>query len=88
MVRVVPKSSRNEVVEFMGDGTVRIHLTAPPVEGKANRLLIDFLAELFQVKPSQIAIVAGEKSKNKIISVDGLSPNEVEQILIARIQHR
>ncbi|RCK75701.1 MAG: hypothetical protein ANABAC_0992 [Anaerolineae bacterium] len=72
----------------MGDGTVRIHLTAPPVEGKANRLLIDFLAELFQVKPSQIAIVAGEKSKNKIISVDGLSPNEVEQILIARIQHR
>jgi hypothetical protein len=88
VVRVVPKSSRNEVVEFMGDGTVRIHLTAPPVEGKANRLLIDFLAELFQVKPSQIAIVAGEKSKNKIISVDGLSPNEVEQILIARIQHR
>ncbi len=88
MVRVVPKSSRNEVVEFMDDGTVRIHLTAPPVEGKANRLLIDFLAELFQVKPSRIAIVAGEKSKNKIISVDGLSPNEVEQILIARIQHR
>ncbi len=88
MVRVVPKSSRNEVVEFMDDGTVRIHLTAPPVEGKANRLLIEFLSELFQVKPSRVAIVAGEKSKNKIVSIDGLSPSEVEQILIARIQHK
>lgn len=88
MVRVVPKSSKNEVVEFMDDGTVRIHLTAPPVEGKANRLLIEFLAELFQVKPSRIAIVAGEKSKNKIVSVDGLSPPEVEQILINTIQQK
>jgi len=88
MVRVVPKSSRNEVVEFMDDGTVRIHLTAPPVEGKANRLLIEFLSELFQVKPSRVSIVAGEKSKNKIVSIDGLSPSEVEQILIARIQHK
>lgn len=88
MVRVVPRSSKNEVVEFMDDGTVRIHLTAPPIEGKANRLLIDFLAELFQVKPSRIAIVAGEKSKDKIVSIYGLSPSEVEQILIKEMQQK
>lgn len=88
VVRVVPRSSKNEVVEFMDDGTVRIHLTAPPIEGKANRLLIDFLAELFQVKPSRIAIVAGEKSKDKIVSIYGLSPSEVEQILIKEMQQK
>lgn len=88
VVRVVPRSSKNEVVEFMDDGTVRIHLTAPPIEGRANRLLIDFLAELFQVKPSRIAIVAGEKSKDKIVSIYGLSPSEVEQILIKEMQQK
>lgn len=88
VVRVVPRSSKNEVVELMDDGTVRIHLTAPPIEGKANRLLIDFLAELFQVKPSRIAIVAGEKSKDKIVSIYGLSPSEVEQILIKEMQQK
>jgi uncharacterized protein (TIGR00251 family) len=88
VVRVVPKSSRNEVAELMDDGTVRIHLTAPPVEGKANWLLIEFLSELFQVKPSQIAIVAGEKSKDKIVSIDGLSPTQVERILMASIEQK
>lgn len=88
VVRVVPRSSKNEVVELMDDGTVRIHLTAPPVEGKANRLLIEFLAELFQVKTSRIAIVAGEKSKDKIVSIFGMSPSEVEQILTNEIQRK
>lgn len=88
VVRVVPKSARNEVAELMSDGTVRIHLTAPPVEGKANRQLIEFLADLFQVKASRVAILAGEKSKEKIISVEGLSPTAVEKILRDNIRDK
>lgn len=86
MVRVVPRSARNEIVEFMADGTVRIHLTAPPLEGKANQQLIKFLAGILQVHPSRIEIVGGEKSKNKMVSVEGLSPAEVEQRLFAHLR--
>ncbi len=87
-VRVVPRSAKTEIVGFMEDGTVRIHLTAPPVEGKANQQLIEFLSEIFQIKPSRIEIAAGESSKNKIVTVEGLSPLEVEQILTENLQQR
>lgn len=88
MVRVVPRSGKNEIAEIMSDGTVRIHLTAPPVEGKANFQLIEFLSEVLQVKSSQIEIVGGEKTKNKMITVAGLSPKEVEQKLFSQLRHR
>ncbi len=86
LVRVVPRSTKNEIVELMKDGTVKIHLTAPPVEGKANRQLVEFLSEIFQIKPSRIEIAAGEKSRNKVVTVDGLSPSEVEKLLMANLR--
>ncbi|GAB4472215.1 MAG: DUF167 domain-containing protein [Anaerolineales bacterium] len=86
LVRVVPRSSKNKIVEIMSDGTVRIHLTAPPIEGKANRQLVEFLSATLKIKPTQIEIVAGEKSKNKLVTVDGLTPSVVEQILREKVQ--
>ncbi len=81
VVRVVPKSSKNEIAELMGDGSVRIHLKAPPIEGRANRQLIEFLSEIFHINTSHIKIAAGERSKIKIVTVEGLLPTEVEEIL-------
>jgi hypothetical protein len=80
-VRVVPRASKNEIAGRMGD-TIKVRLTAPPVEGKANKALIAFLSEQLRVRKSQIEIVAGETSRNKLISVVGLSPLEVEERLL------
>ena len=68
-VRVTPRASKNEIVEILSDGTVKVHLTAPPVEGKANEALLRFLAKEFGVPPSSIEIVRGHRSREKIIRV-------------------
>jgi uncharacterized protein len=68
-VRVTPRSSRNEIVEITSDGTVRIRLTAPPVEGKANEALRSYLADILEVPKSNIEIVAGTSGRDKLVSV-------------------
>jgi len=68
-VRVTPRASKNEIVEVLSDGTVKVHLTAPPVEGKANEALVAFLAEVLDVAPSRIEVVAGASGRDKLISV-------------------
>lgn len=69
-IKVLPRSSRNEVVGEMADGTLKIKLTAPPVDGKANDALIKILAEYFSVTKSKIKIMAGATSKNKTIKIN------------------
>ena len=68
-VRVTPRASKNEIVEVLSDGTIKIHLTAPPIEGKANEALIKFLAEVLGVSPARIEVVAGAGGRDKLISV-------------------
>ena len=68
-VRVTPRASKNEIVEILNDGTVKVHLTAPPVEGKANEALVKFLAEVLDVSASRIEVVAGASGRDKLISV-------------------
>jgi hypothetical protein len=80
-VHVVPRARKNEIAGQMGDA-IKVRLTAPPVEGKANKALIAFLADQLGVRKSQVEIVAGETSRNKVISVVGLSPVEVEERLL------
>ncbi len=71
-VRVVPRSSKEGVAGFEG-GVVRIRLNAPPVEGKANEALVRFLAKAVGVPKNRIALVTGEKGRNKIVRVDGIT---------------
>ena len=75
-VRVQPRASRNAVAGEMGDA-LKIALTAPPVEGKANEACVEFLAKLLKVPRSSVTIAAGETSRNKVIRVSGLSADEV-----------
>ncbi len=79
-VRVVPRASRNEIVGVQGDA-LKVRLTAPPVEGRANEALIAFLAERLSVRKSQVEIVAGATSRRKVLRVIGLSLQEVEERL-------
>jgi uncharacterized protein (TIGR00251 family) len=68
-IRVMPRSSQNRIVEILGDGTVKIHLTAPPVEGKANLALLKFLAKVLDVPISHLEIVSGASGREKLVSV-------------------
>lgn len=77
-VRVVTRANQVEVVGIQDDGSLKIRLTESPAEGRANAQLVDFLAELLQVDPSQIEIVAGEDKPNKIISVQDVTPEWIE----------
>jgi uncharacterized protein (TIGR00251 family) len=81
-VRVVPRASRNEIVGIHGDA-LKIRLTAPPVEGRANEALISFLAKRLGVRKRQVEIVAGATSRRKMIRVSGLSGQEVEERVLA-----
>lgn len=67
-IKVTPRSSKNEVKEF-SEGVLKIRLTSPPTEGKANEHLVKFLAEIFDIKKSDIRIVSGFKSRKKLVEI-------------------
>lgn len=69
-IRVLPRSSRNEVVGEMADGTLKVKLTAPPVDGRANEALIKLLADYLDVNKSKIKIVTGAANKNKTVAIE------------------
>ncbi|CAG0933216.1 hypothetical protein TFLX_02971 [Thermoflexales bacterium] len=75
-VRVVPRSSRNQIVGVEG-GALKIKLTAPPVEGAANAALIEFVAEWLGVRRSAVSIVSGDKARNKLVRVKGVTRERV-----------
>lgn len=85
-IRVTPRASHNEIVEILSDGTVRIRLTAPPVEGKANEALVEFLSKILDVAPSRIEIVAGMTGRDKLVSILDLDAKSVHARILQNIQ--
>lgn len=82
-VRVTPRARRNELGGVLEDGTLRVRITAPPTEGKANQALVAFLAEVLDVRKNRIEIVAGQKGLDKILSILEMTSQEVEKRLQA-----
>ena len=79
-VRVAPRASRTALVGVMGEGAdaaVKVALQAPPVEGRANEALVEFMAEVLGVRRSDVAIVSGERGRNKTVVVRGRRAAEV-----------
>ena len=68
-IRITPLASRNEIVGVTSDGTIKIHIAAPPVEGRANEVLIKFLADILDVPKSRVEIVAGLSGRDKLVSI-------------------
>jgi uncharacterized protein len=81
-VKVHPRAKKNAIAGEVGDA-LKLALTAPPVEGKANEACVRFLAELLQVARASVTIAAGESSRNKVIRVHGLTAAQVEERLRA-----
>lgn len=79
-IRLQPRASKNEIIAMEGGG-FKIRLTAPPVDGAANEALIRFLADTLSVTRSQIEIVSGHTSKNKIVRIEGIGKEDTERIL-------
>jgi uncharacterized protein (TIGR00251 family) len=79
-IRVQPRARRNEIVGKIGDA-LKIAITAPPVEGKANAACIELLAKALKVPRSSVSIAAGETSRNKLVRVVGLTANEIRDRL-------
>ncbi|MBI4186570.1 MAG: DUF167 domain-containing protein [Chloroflexi bacterium] len=81
-LRVYPNAARNEVVGVV-DGVFRVRVAAPPVRGKANRELLAFLSRALGIRKGALTIVTGHTSRNKVITVDGLSQPEVIERLLS-----
>jgi uncharacterized protein len=75
-VKVHPRAKKNAITGEVGDA-LKLALTAPPVDGKANEACIEFFAKLLKVPRSSVTIAAGHSSRNKVIRVAGLRAEEV-----------
>ena len=71
-IKVEPRSSKSGIVGPYGDA-LKVKLTSPPVEGKANKELIEVLAKGFRITKKDIEIISGQSSKNKIVKLNGVS---------------
>jgi uncharacterized protein (TIGR00251 family) len=79
-VKVHPRAKKNAITGEVGDA-LKLALTAPPVDGKANEACIEFFAKLLNLPRSSVTIAAGQNSRNKVIRVAGLTAEEVRRRL-------
>ena len=76
-VRLQPRASRNEIVGLQGS-SLRIRVTAPPVDGLANEALIDFLSDSLGVSRRNVCIVTGQSSRTKVVEVSEVNLKAVQ----------
>jgi uncharacterized protein (TIGR00251 family) len=79
-VRIHPRARKNAITGELGEA-LKLSLTAPPVEGKANAACIEFFANLLKVPRSSVTIAAGQTSRNKLIAVAGLTAQQLRDRL-------
>ena len=84
-VKVHPRARKNAITGTVGDA-LKLALTAPPVEGKANQAVIEFFADLFQIPRSSVTIASGETSRNKVVRIAGVSKLAAEQRLAENLK--
>lgn len=79
-VHVQPKASRTRIAGFHGDA-VKLCITSPPVDGKANAAVIEFFAKLFKIPKAAVSIASGETSRDKRLVLAGISAAQAETVL-------
>ena len=72
--RIIPNATKTEIVDPYGDA-IKIKISSPPLDGKANAELIKFLSKKLSVSKSSIRIISGESSRDKLVEIDNLSEN-------------
>ena len=79
-IKIHPRARKNAITGKLGDA-LKLSLTAPPVEGRANDACIEFLANLLKVPRSSVTIASGQSSRRKMIRVSGISADEAQKRL-------
>lgn len=79
-VRVVPRASKSEIAGEI-DGSLKIRLSAPPVDGAANAELVKLLARTFGISRGQVEIISGQTAKTKRIRINGVTADELKSRL-------
>ncbi|HKW74433.1 MAG TPA: DUF167 domain-containing protein [Terriglobales bacterium] len=81
-VKVQPRARKNAITGMVGNA-LKLAVTAPPVNGKANQAVIEFFADWFEIPRSQVTITSGETSRNKLIRVTGVTAQQLHEKLAA-----
>jgi len=79
-VRIQPKSAKNEIKGLIGHA-LKVKVTSPPIEGRANKACIDLIAKEFSVRRSHVEIIRGHKSRTKTVRIVGIAPDEIQRII-------
>lgn len=79
-IKVIPQAPKTTLAGCQGEW-IRIKLTAPPVEGKANKALVEFLARQLSVPKNHITLVAGEAARMKIVQVEDCAEHSLKAFL-------
>lgn len=79
-VYIQTRASANRIVGLFGDA-VKVAITSPPVDGKANKALIAFIAKLFHLPKSSVTLISGHQSRNKHLLLAGVSLDQAGKVL-------
>lgn len=79
-VKVQPRARKSAITGVVGDA-LKLAVTAPPIEGKANQAVIEFFADFFAIPRSSVSIASGETSRNKVVRVSGVSAQRVRELI-------
>jgi hypothetical protein len=79
-LQIQPRASKNEICGVQGNA-LKIRLTSPPVEGAANKLCREFLADLFDVPKSAVEIISGETSRHKRVRIASADPEKLRRLV-------
>ena len=77
-IRVVPNANCDALVGVQEDGTLRIRIQSPPINGKANKALIRFLSKSLKIPARRIMIQSGEAGRVKSVLIEGIAPRDVQ----------
>jgi len=76
-IKAIPNAPRSAVAGWLGD-TLKVKVHAPALEGRANEALCEFLAETLKVHHRSVALVQGDKSRQKLVQIDGLTLADIK----------
>lgn len=75
-IRAVPRASKNEI-QGIYDGALKVRLTSPPIDGKANQALIKFLSKTLGISKAQIELTRGQTGRSKTLRIHGMTTQEI-----------
>jgi uncharacterized protein YggU (UPF0235/DUF167 family) len=85
-IRITPRAAKDEIVEILGDGTVKVHLTSGSSDQYINELLLKFLAKQLNISLASMEIVAGARGRDKLISILDMEADDLYKKVLGLIR--